>query len=126
MRENLYRLALAILLAMVFIIVMAEVVRGQEISIDVAPKMVLVNPYKSVTFRVLIRIPENPDNRRYSYSATCGSEVKMSQSDVDQKVYTKFEELVVLEDCVFLTCVHRVVSGKPKTYCDKQVVKTGG
>lgn len=77
------------------------------ITIGVYPQVALVNPYKSVVFRVLFRIPEHEQNRLWSYAATCGAEERLSQHPVDTVSVTIYEELVVLGPCIFQACVHR-------------------
>lgn len=96
------------------------------ISINVSPHVVLINPYKRVTFVVIFRITEHPDNRVWSYAATCGAEEVLSQRPVTAISTTRYEELTVLADCFFQACVHRVVEGKVKNFCAKKEVPTTG
>lgn len=95
------------------------------IQLDVYPRVAVVNPYKTSTFRVMIRIPEHKDNRLYSYSADCGGEVKSGQREIRAITEMWFEELHVKSDCYFLACLHRIVEGKVKNFCEHVEISTG-
>ena len=95
---------------------------GQPITLDVVPKVVTTNPYKVAQFRVRIRIVPHPDNREFSYFASCGGRAISSIREVDREVYTYFESFVVLQNCEFQVCLSRV--GWKYPVCEKQEVRT--
>ena len=99
---------------------------NSDISLTVVPKIVLKDPYRRQTFRLLIRIPEHPDNRRMSWGADCGANASASQRDVEGVLTTVYLEMRVTEDCIFYACVHRVVKDKVKNICVTEIVKVGG
>jgi hypothetical protein len=121
-KETAFRLWLTVLLVATFLIVASEAF-GQAITIDVNPKFALSNTMKAQTFRVLIRLQENPDNRVLSYSADCGANAYSTQVEADGIVYTKFFEMRVVRDCVFVASIHRIEKGKAKTYTTSFIAK---
>lgn len=99
----------------------------KPISIDVVPKVATVYPYTQTTFRVNVKIPRHKDNRLWSYTASCGSEIKSSEYELNvnsQITTTWYEEFTVAEDCIFQACLHRQVEGKVKNFCSYQGVIT--
>lgn len=122
MRSNVSRLMFWFLL-LAGILTASAIAKG-EITLDVAPKVALPDPYKSQTFRVRVRVAEHPDNRVLSLSADCGSNAYSSQHDVDQVTYTRYYEMRVRGDCTFQACVFRNTNGKVVRFCAPVVVKT--
>lgn len=99
----------------------------QSITIEVVPKVVTTYPYNPQTFRVRVHILRNKDNRLWSYSGSCGSEIKSSDHDLDVKsplVYEWYEEFTVTDDCIFQACLHRLVEKKIKNVCVYQAITT--
>lgn len=100
------------------------------IKVTVTPKVANTNPYKKVEFNFRWQIEPNKDNRLYAISYTCGSDAYSAQVSMDGENHPRTTErkvkLTVVSDCIFNACVVRVVKGKAVTYCDYQVVKTGG
>ena len=122
-RDNVFRLAFYLLmLATILVFGRSAFAQAKDITLDIAPRAVVANPYKRTTFRVILRIFEHPDNRLWSYSATCGVEIRSSIRSVDRITNEWFEELTVVEPCYFQACVHRNVDGKVKNFCAHQEV----
>lgn len=98
---------------------------SKPISIDVVPKVAMTSYNVTSTFRVKVTIPRQKDNRLWSYSASCGSEIKSSDHELNLNsaiTTTWYEEFTVTEDCIFQACLHRIVEGKVKNFCDYQGV----
>ncbi len=131
MRENLYHLALLVLvLACLFLVGRESLGLGQPVSVSVSPNLVIASPYKTVGFRFRWQIDPHKDNRQYALAYSCGVEIASSQGEVRGEDYPRTHErivfLTVIEDCDFMACVVRIVNGKPRTYCDHQTVSVGG
>ena len=128
--ENLYRFAFLILMLCALLVFGRGLVHAQNspVTASVTPKIAIVNPYKRTTFRFQWRIEPDANNRLYSLSYSCGSEVHSSQGNVDgenhPRTTERFVELTVIEDCQFMACVVRIVEGKPKTMCAWATVRT--
>ncbi len=151
MKETLYRIWLTLLIIVILLIAVSEVL-GQPsegamgtfplprivgmtksptqtpppITIDVYPKFALANPYKRVVFRVRLRIERDDRNKRYSFVGECGSDAHARQSQLNGDspiTYTFLQELTVVSDCYFQTCVYRIEKGKVRSYCNSQDVK---
>lgn len=97
----------------------------KPITLDVQPQVAIARPYNTTTFRVRIQIPKHKDNRLLSYSASCGQEIKSSEYQIDHITYQWYDDFTVSDDCIFQACVHRIVGGKIKNFCDYQVVTVG-
>lgn len=121
-RDNVQRLALIGLLSWLFLLGVANA----QVNLDVLPKVAFENPYKDVTFRLLIRITEDEGNRKMSYSGDCGANVITRLQNAEYKVYTIFLNMRVVSNCVFSACVHKIVDGKMKNLCVTKVVETQG
>lgn len=89
----------------------------KEITLDILPRIVLTNPYKRAHFTALIRIEEHPDNRLYSFAGDCGGDAVSWTREIDFVAKTFDVELVVVDECLFVACVHRLEKGKIKPYC---------
>lgn len=121
-----FKLALCLLLIGLLLIFARNVLGAEKaVLIDIQPRVTATSPYKQVMFRVRITIPRHKDNKLWSYTASCGDEIKSSQRELNAGsavTYTWFEELKVTEDCIFQVCIHRAEKGKVKNYCDYQGV----
>lgn len=120
--ETRFRIGLSILL-LAFGLLVAKNVFGQ-VKLDVAPRLAITNPYKATTFRVRFRIEPHPDNREYAYFASCGGEEISSIRKIEYVTYTFFENLIVLNRCLFQVCISRL--GLKNPICVRQEVGTGG
>ena len=89
---------------------------AEQITISVSPGYAIASPFKSQTFRVLVRIQEHPDNRIMSFGADCGSNSYASQQDVEGIVYVKYYVMYVEGNCLFTATLHRMEKGKVKNY----------
>lgn len=107
------------LITLFFLLMMflAALFAQEPITLTITPRVAMENPYKLQTFRMLIRIPDHPDNRRMSYGADCGSNVITAQRPEYARMTEKFLEMRVISDCVFQACVHRLVEGRIKPHC---------
>jgi hypothetical protein len=151
MKETLYRIWFFILLVGVLLLASAEIVRGQEqknpppptyseevevkgkmpkpppaIKIDLLPKIAMADPHRRVTFRVRTTIEPNDLNRHYSIAADCGYNAYGSQRGIESITDTRYIEMTIVQDCVFVACVYRLENKKAKSYCVTQVVPTVG
>lgn len=121
---------LGFLILLLLVIFAFGIVHGQtpkNISIDVYPRVSTTDPYNQKTFRVRVRVLRHKDNRLWSYSASCGSEIKSSEHELDEKsviTYEWYEEMTVIENCIFQACLHRVVGKEVKNYCSYQEITT--
>lgn len=113
-------------MSLLFLLFYRNVIGAEKnIKIEVVPKVTISNEYRQQTFRVRVTVPRHKDNRLWSYSASCGSEIKSSEHELDknsQITTTWYEDFTVLEDCIFQACLHREVLGKIQNYCDIQGV----
>lgn len=129
MRENMYRAAFFLLTALALVVFGRGVLAETFVSVNVVPKAVVANPYKRVAFNMVWRIERHPDNRLYSVSYDCGADVSHTEREMDgdsARTYERMVELTVTQSCIFMACVVRKVEGKPKTYCDRQIVEARG
>lgn len=110
----------------IFLVLMIDLCAETPITQTVSPKVTAVNPYQDTEFRVIVKIPEHPDNRLLSLGADCGGNAYSSHHEVDRVMWERFYKMRVRGDCIFQACLHRVTNGKVKTFCDPVVVKTGG
>ena len=92
------------------------------VSLSVSPKVAMRE--RQATFRVHFRIEPHTQNASWSYSASCGSELRHTQRKVERITEEWYEQLTVLGDCYFLVCVHRVEGRRVKNYCDEQWIST--
>ena len=118
-----FKIAFVILLCAVVFLFCRNVFGEIEkpITISIFPSSVLSSDYQRRTFQVRVTIPRHKDNRLWSYSASCGDEIKSSTHQLDATspiVYEWYEELMVKENCIFQACLHRIVGGKIKNFCD--------
>lgn len=124
------KLAHLVLLVLVLTFVgLASIISGasglpKPITILVKPKVATTDNYKHQTFHVQIVVPRHKDNKLLSYSASCGSEIRTSEYNVDKVAWDWLEEFTVTENCIFQACLHRAVEGKVKNYCDYVEVST--
>src|SRR3990167_4836935 len=97
----------------------------KPVTLDVLPKVAVINEYRPQTFRIRITIPKHEDNRLYSFSMSCGAELKTAIREVEGYSVTMYEDFHVTDDCFFQVCLHRAVEGKVKNLCVDQTVPTG-
>jgi hypothetical protein len=130
MRENLFRLAFFCLCLLALAVFGRGVLAETFVSVSVVPKVVAVNPYKRVAFNLVWRIERHPNNRLYSVSYDCGADVSHTERELDgesaARTYERMVELTVTKSCLFQACVIRMVEGRPKTFCDRQIVPARG
>lgn len=94
------------------------------VSIEVWPKIAIPNPYKSTTFHTRWKIEPHRDNRSYTLSMDCGEYHSSSQGldgENDAKTRDRFDDLRVVEFCVFRACVYRTGG---KQFCVEQKIST--
>lgn len=77
------------------------------ITINVVPKIAIVNPYKRANYLVYWRIERDERNRTYTYLVDCGGDLVKSTRDVTAASYSKMQSVLVLANCLFLVCVRR-------------------
>jgi hypothetical protein len=125
--ETKFRLSLILLLTALFGLV-AKNVLAEEVTISVLPKVAITNPYTVTTFRIFWQIPQHKDNRMYSISYSCGSDIHSSQRDLEGDKaavsYTRYTDLRVVSNCLFLVCVHRLEEGSVRNFCAHQEITT--
>lgn len=128
MRENVYRFILALLVALVMVLVVSEIVRGnpKEISLDVMPKIIICLPHQKPSIRVRMTINPHPDNRWRSLAIVSEGESSVRtdqvEGDKDALVFTTFHNVSCATNLV-TACVYRITDGKSKRFCVESEVK---
>ena len=139
MRENAYRFTFLLLAVWAMVLASCQAVRSQElpkveetvevkgklesapiISIEVTPRVAIQDPRRRTWFRVLVRIKGDDRNQLWSFSADCGGNATASIRKVEAALYERREEMLVLQDCIFQACVHRVEKKQAKAHCARQ------
>lgn len=124
MRENLYRLWLAVLLLGLIGLVARDLFGETPVGIKVIPKYAIPNPYKNTDFYIVWTIERHPDNRAYHLSYDCGdyyASIRELDGENAARVASMTASIRVLNDCVFQICVTRTPK---KVFCARQEVKT--
>lgn len=92
-----------------------------ELTLDVVPKFVIPNPFKSQTFRIRWRVEPHPDNRKYRFESECdGGEASISEGEIDSITMTIFRDYRG-GPCHFSICVIRSTG---KRICRQQEVNS--
>jgi hypothetical protein len=95
------------------------------ITIDVSPKIAMVNPYAKKVFHVRFRIEPHPDNLKWKLEYDCGS-TSSSEEPIRKEDLSTTERLrefyVTSGQCNFQVCLYRKEKGNAACARQKIVV----